>query len=176
MSQQSRSFTSRYPGLSNVLVNEVIILNELDKSKKVKVPAIWDTGATNSCITAVKAKELGLIPIGLTRVSTPAGIFTTNVYVVDIILPCNVKFDNLQVTEATLTTGDVLIGMDIIGRGDFTVSNFKGKTTFSFRVPSMSETDYVKNIHGIQAKSNKIGRNSPCPCGSEKKYKNCCGK
>ena len=21
----------------------------------------------------------------------------------------------------------------------------------------------------------KIGRNSPCPCGSEKKYKKCCG-
>ena len=25
-------------------------------------------------------------------------------------------------------------------------------------------------------KSTKIGRNSPCPCGSGKKYKNCCGK
>ena len=23
---------------------------------------------------------------------------------------------------------------------------------------------------------NKIGRNDPCPCGSGKKYKNCCGK
>ena len=22
----------------------------------------------------------------------------------------------------------------------------------------------------------KIGRNSPCPCGSGKKYKNCCGQ
>ena len=27
-----------------------------------------------------------------------------------------------------------------------------------------------------QAVSNKIGRNSPCPCGSGKKYKKCCGK
>ncbi|MDR0885470.1 MAG: SEC-C domain-containing protein [Clostridiales Family XIII bacterium] len=25
-------------------------------------------------------------------------------------------------------------------------------------------------------KKNKIGRNDPCPCGSGKKYKNCCGK
>ena len=25
-------------------------------------------------------------------------------------------------------------------------------------------------------KSEKIGRNAPCPCGSGKKYKNCCGK
>ena len=27
-----------------------------------------------------------------------------------------------------------------------------------------------------QAKSTKIGRNDPCPCGSGKKYKQCCGK
>ena len=27
-----------------------------------------------------------------------------------------------------------------------------------------------------QAVSTKIGRNSPCPCGSGKKYKKCCGK
>ena len=26
------------------------------------------------------------------------------------------------------------------------------------------------------AVSNKIGRNDPCPCGSSKKYKKCCGK
>ena len=25
-------------------------------------------------------------------------------------------------------------------------------------------------------KSQKIGRNDPCPCGSGKKYKQCCGK
>ena len=24
-------------------------------------------------------------------------------------------------------------------------------------------------------RSNKVGRNDPCPCGSGKKYKNCCG-
>ncbi len=27
-----------------------------------------------------------------------------------------------------------------------------------------------------QAKSSKVGRNEPCPCGSGRKYKNCCGK
>ena len=27
-----------------------------------------------------------------------------------------------------------------------------------------------------QAVSNKVGRNDPCPCGSGRKYKNCCGK
>jgi HEAT repeat protein len=27
-----------------------------------------------------------------------------------------------------------------------------------------------------QARSTKVGRNAPCPCGSGKKYKKCCGK
>ena len=27
-----------------------------------------------------------------------------------------------------------------------------------------------------QKKSTKIGRNDPCPCGSGKNYKQCCGK
>ena len=27
-----------------------------------------------------------------------------------------------------------------------------------------------------QVVSNKVGRNEPCPCGSEKKFKKCCGK
>jgi len=28
----------------------------------------------------------------------------------------------------------------------------------------------------IYVNSNKVGRNDPCPCGSGKKYKQCCGK
>jgi hypothetical protein len=37
---------------------------------------------------------------------------------------------------------DVLVGMDIINQGDFAVPNFDRKTTFTFRVPSISETDF----------------------------------
>jgi preprotein translocase subunit SecA len=28
----------------------------------------------------------------------------------------------------------------------------------------------------VQRDAAKVGRNDPCPCGSGKKYKNCCGK
>jgi preprotein translocase subunit SecA len=34
------------------------------------------------------------------------------------------------------------------------------------------KTDYRKSKIAV---SNKIGRNDPCPCGSGKKYKKCCG-
>ena len=37
-------------------------------------------------------------------------------------------------------------------------------------------TNDSKDTKKIQAKSSKVGRNDACPCGSGKKYKQCCGK
>ena len=37
-------------------------------------------------------------------------------------------------------------------------------------------TNESKDTVKITRKSNKVGRNEPCPCGSGKKYKQCCGK
>ena len=39
----------------------------------------------------------------------------------------------------------------------------------------MKEITHYYRVANI-AHSDKIGRNDPCPCGSGKKYKNCCGK
>jgi uncharacterized protein YecA (UPF0149 family) len=36
--------------------------------------------------------------------------------------------------------------------------------------------DGKDHISAGPKKSEKIGRNDPCPCGSGKKYKQCCGK
>jgi preprotein translocase subunit SecA len=33
-----------------------------------------------------------------------------------------------------------------------------------------------KNKHKLRTSDNKIGRNTPCPCGSGRKYKYCCGR
>ena len=75
--------------------------------------------------------------------------------------------------------------MDIITRGDFSISNKNGKTTVSFCIPSVHDIDFVeegKKLNEANEKVNlakrtkKIGRNEPCPCGSGKKYKNCHGK
>ena len=38
----------------------------------------------------------------------------------------------------------------------------------------MDERGKGELVHNQQARSNKIGRNEPCPCGSGKKYKKCC--
>ena len=36
--------------------------------------------------------------------------------------------------------------------------------------------DFQEKVQQPVKKGEKIGRNDPCPCGSGKKYKNCCGK
>lgn len=45
-------------------------------------------------------------------------------------------------------------------------------------LPSTTRKEIQKahNKSKIVVKEDKIGRNDPCPCGSGKKYKKCCGK
>jgi hypothetical protein len=93
------------------------------------------------------------------------------------MLPNKVGFPAVRVAEGVLAGGDMLIGMDLIGVGDFSVSNFQGKTTFTYRTPSIAKADFVEEAKQSDKPPNrKIGRNAPCPCGSGKKYKWCCGK
>lgn len=49
--------------------------------------------------------------------------------------------------------------MDIISKGDFSISNYGGRTIFSFRSPSMASTDYAKQIKLLeQYHVNKLSR------------------
>ena len=179
--QQVSAFTYKATGRANVLLSDVkvsahkeIIPNAISKDFK----AIWDTGATNTAISERVVKQCDLLPISKAISNTANGQRTVNVYLIDLYLPNNVIIGGVRATEFTAVEGsDLLIGMDVIGMGDLAISNYMGKTCFSFRVPSIGCTDYVEYINSLkQASSTKIGRNEPCPCGSGKKYKNCCGR
>jgi len=103
---------------------------------------------------------------------------TSPVFFVNIELP-NMGFSNIAVTLRKLPKGtDVLIGMDIIARGDFAITNHGGNTVFTFRCPSDGKIDFVaeQKAERTTKVAPIIGRNSRCICGSGKKYKNCCGK
>lgn len=175
------SFTTTYNnGLSNVLKNKVKIrdtlIPNLAEGPKEWV-ALWDTGATNSVITNKVVSSLGLKPVSLGKAYTPQGEYTAYKYYIDLTLPNGVTINKLIVMEGTPFGCDILIGMDVIGRGDFAVSNHQGITSFSFRMPSLSKIDFVNNSYmSPQRKLVEPSRNTRCPCGSGKKYKNCCGK
>jgi predicted aspartyl protease len=179
---QASSFTTKFDGLSRILFNTVGIAPAFDPSTVAsgqpspfkQYRGIWDTGATASVITQKVVNELGLQQIGITKVHHAQGQTLAEVYLVNVAVPNGVGFAGVRVTKGDLPDVDTLIGMDIMGRGDFAVSNFNGKTAFSFRMPSTECIDFTGKIP--QTVPPRIGRNDPCPCGSGKKFKKCCGK
>jgi len=171
----------------NVLKSHASISTAFDPRFTTKQPdftqftAIWDTGATNTFVSQKVVDDCALKPISITLVHTADQDVLSPVYLANLLLPNKVGFSNLRVARARITGADVLIGMDIINKGDFVVTNKDGKTTFSFRVPSIEEIDFVEESRKTKEPLppralRKVGRNAPCPCGSGKKYKNCCGR
>jgi predicted aspartyl protease len=140
---------------------------------------LWDTGASGTVISKDVVDKLDLKPIGKSKVFHANGESIVNVYAINLFLPNQVGFQFVKVTEGVLSGFDLLIGMDIITTGDFSITNVGGKTTFSFRVPSVKEVDFVsegKPITPSVSQYGKVGRNHTCPCGSGKKFKQCHGK
>ena len=110
------------------------------------VRAQWDTDTTGTCISKELVDRLILMPTGKVKVSTPSGIGVMNKYVINLVLNNEVRIQNLIVMDSEIGRQgiDVLIGMDIISMGDFAVSNFDGKTQFSFRILSQEHVEYSR--------------------------------
>lgn len=177
-----RAFTGSYNGISHVLASKATVGLGFDLTRtpvptQYEFDAIWDTGATNSVISKNVVKQCGLKPTGIAVVNTAGGPVKCNTYLVSIGLPNGVGFPAVRVTEAPIGSADMLIGMDLIAKGDFVVTSFQGKTVFSYRTPSVATIDFVVEAKQMKAPNStgKTGRNDPCPCGSGKKYKKCCG-
>jgi hypothetical protein len=134
---------------------------------------LYDTGATNSAISPRVVSDFQFPSIGARTVAVGGGSLPTTAHLVNIGLPNGVMFQMVPVAKMVLLGGiDVLIGMDILGMGDFAVTHEGGKTVFSFCVPARKHIDFVKDVATIQ----KVPRNAPCPCRSGKKYKACHGR
>lgn len=112
--------------------------------------AIWDTGASATVITNEVVKACGLVPTGMKQVHHAGGVSSQETYLVNVRLPNGVGFSMAEVTKAPLTGTHVLIGMDIISLGDFTITNKDGQTIFTFRIPSTARTDYVKEEERLE--------------------------
>jgi hypothetical protein len=155
-------------GILRVLVTEATIFVP-NGGSQLKVNAIWDTGATGSAITDKVVSALGLIPTGMAQVHTAGGVVPQNTYTIDIGLPNGVIIQGIIATGVPLLSSgnDALIGMDVISLGDFSVTNHKGITCMSFRIPSSHEIDYVKNptygITPIKHSPGTIGSNRTLP-------------
>ena len=142
------AITSNWNVLTNVIVTDVNVTNIFVNST-VRTRGIWDTGATACAITSTLAKDLKLVPVGIRRVTGVHG--TKDVYEYFLLLTFDSGLEvNVRASECEKLSGDdsigLLIGMDVITLGDFSITNKDGKTTMSFRVPSLSNVDYVKEL------------------------------
>jgi len=194
MQQPQKSFTSSCNQIVRVLISPAWVARAFDPQKiseaspekldAKKYIAIWDTGATSCVIGERVVKECNLKPISMTKVSTADGEHDADVYLISLFLPNRVFLSQLVAVSGKLKGADMLIGMDVINRGDLAVTNVGGKTTMTFRMPSCECIDFVEKGQGSKGREiitlgtapAKVGRNAPCPCGSGKKYKKCCGK
>ena len=172
------AFTIRYNGRARVLHNIVgvclPVTPEEAKTQQVELKkylAIWDTGATHSAITKKVVDDLGLKPTGVRETRHADGKSINNTYLVNISLPMGVMVGQVRVTEVKLIPDDntsidkqpqLLIGMDIIGLGDFAVTNIDEKTTLSFRMPSVGEIDFVPDAEerNVMESGNRKARRS----------------
>jgi predicted aspartyl protease len=152
-------------GILRVLTSSVRVYSPvLDQTKgpdkqTTDLTGIWDTGATGTMITQRVVTELGIQPVGRTEVHHAQGSDESPVYLVDLQLPMKVVIQGLTVTLGQLPQGvDVLIGMDVIVAGDFSITNVGGQTTMSFRVPSQVKIDYVAESTAIDAANAKAAQ------------------
>ena len=140
------AFTTSCNRHADRLINEAIIISGEEQMHTNF--AQWDTGATGTCVSRAVIDRLGLIPIGQTMVRTPSGEKMAEMYIVDILLRNNVTVKDVRVigSEIGVQNIDILIGMDIIGLGDFAVTKVGGITTFTFRIPSIQTIDFCKDL------------------------------
>lgn len=107
-----------------------------EKAGEQKANAIWDTGATSSMISAAMARKLQLAPAGTVQIAGVHGVQNARCYKVDIIFGNGFVIPDLKVSEAGDFGGfDMLIGMDIIGKGIMTLDGTSGKLNVRFCYP-----------------------------------------
>lgn len=183
-----RAFTIIYNGIADRIITQVKISQAFEPSRPptplpfhCETQALWDTGATRSVITRATKDALGLVPVGATMVNHAGGSSQANTYLVNFVLPNNVGVVGVLVSECPDIAGSfgAIIGMDIITKGDISITNVHRQTWMTFRTPSIDTIDYVAEANKIKFAS--VGRNDPCPCGKKDssgrriKFKKCCG-
>ena len=80
------TFKSNRGLLTRLTTNVIVDIG----NKFFNTVALWDTGATGTCISMEVVQSLGLIPTGKKYIQTPSGKSEVNTYLVNIILPNNI--------------------------------------------------------------------------------------
>lgn len=181
----STAYSYLYPRIvDQILIQCHLSLPGGGSAETEALKALWDTGAMCTCVSQTIAQDLGLTQVNTAQVmganNEPfdAPIFIVKLRMGKLVLPM-IPVIGLPMENAG---HDVIIGMDIISKGDLAITNYNGRTMITFREPSMETINYVeelelfkkcRRVHEINIKK---GIPDKCACGSGRDYKNCHGK
>lgn len=120
--------------VSDCTIGNVFAHQSGEKQGNYVGKAIWDTGATHSCISHKVVEELELRTTGQVEggISTASGIVPAYKYAIDLIIHGFGLGHGVVEVIGTNLSDDMLIGMDIIGMGDFAIC---GGRYFSYCCP-----------------------------------------
>lgn len=71
---------------------------------------------------------------------------------------------------------DLLVDIDVLAYGYYTLMSKEHPQLKNWKKNALQLQDESLQISVKESEKIKVGRNDPCPCGSGKKYKKCCGK
>ena len=175
------AFTRKFPHPNNKVISTKCHILPISTSSTANIKgnefeAIWDTGASASCIHNRVVQKLKLSPVSYTVMSTANGVCESPVFYVNILLPNNVMANNVRVVGVEKMNPDCLIGMDIISQGDFVLFSHGNETQFSFIIPPQPQKIDFLRLSTLNQTEPVMSRNAKCYCGSGKKFKHCHGQ
>ena len=142
-----RAFIKEYGKLQKIIIMPVNILpvassDNTISNTPIRVKSLWDTGATLSIIKPQLRDKLKLRMVRAGSSATIAGLgehmHKADYTVLSIQLRDNFEINWCPVYVLDFSVDvDLIIGMDIIGMGDFAVCNTNNETSFSFVIPSL---------------------------------------
>jgi len=105
-------------------------------------------------------------------------IFIGGGYIISLAIPLTLFQASILCIGATFVLMFIItifmVVMVIAGHGEWRYGD--EEDDYDDEDVEEDETDNSTKRKIVDMKTVKIGRNKPCPCGSGKKYKHCCGK
>jgi preprotein translocase subunit SecA len=154
----------------------------IDFVKKYGEEAFWDKYGTieTSIYTQVLSSHTNVITGNLNKLAEKLG--TDTVYFMGFIDGINDSLITPYDLEELNENSEIALNIDF---HKLYFNMLDAKADYLYSLPqweAIFSKEKRKEIHKewsnskIVTNKNKIGRNDPCPCGSGKKYKQCCGK